>query len=88
MFMVNGMVVETMNTAGLCRMGSLPSTLTPEAIVAVLGEPNIKDDPYKVTMSWGFVIDGEPCGIWDYKGYRWSTYGPIQKIHALFNLDI
>lgn len=68
------------------RTGGLPDTLTVQQIVAVLGEPNVQDDPYKVTHSWGFTIDGEPAAIWDYKGSRWSTYGPNAKIRQLFNL--
>lgn len=63
------------------RTGSLDSSLTVEDITAVLGfGPNVKDDPYKVTHSWGFRLDGRECGIWDYKGSRWSTYGDLSRL--------
>jgi len=80
------MIVKMIDQAGACKTGTLPSTVTPEQIITVLGQPNIKDDPYKVTHSWGFSIDGESCGIWDYNGHRWSTYGPIDKINTLLGL--
>lgn len=78
------MIIQMIDQAGHCKTGSLPNTITPEQIVAVLGPPNVKDDPDKVTHSWGFLLDGAECGIWDYKGSRWSTYGPADKIAALF----
>lgn len=85
--LIKGMAVEmTDDMNGTHRTGSLPHTLMRHTIVAVLGEPNVKDDPYKVENSWGFTIDGERCGIWDYKGSRWSTYGPNEKIKKLFQL--
>jgi len=84
--LVNGIVVEAVEQVGAYRMGSLPWTLTPEAIISVLGEPNVQDDPEKVEHSWGFTLDGELCGIWDYKGSRWSTYGDNEKIQKVLGI--
>ena len=74
------------NEAGVCLQATL-SDVTKEQIVKVLGfEPNIQDDPYKVENSWGFTIDGEPAGIWDWKGSHlfnsWSVYN--LKVLELF----
>jgi len=55
-----------------------------EKIVEVLGEPNVDDDPDKVTYSWGYDVDGEPVAIWDYKGHRWSYYGKHEVLKKLF----
>lgn len=41
------------------------------------------DDPYKVKFSWAFLVDGKECAIWDYKGARWSGYGPKECFEAL-----
>lgn len=65
--------------------GCLPESISPEAITSVLGfPPNIKDDPCKVTHSWGFTVDGVRCGIWDFKGCRWSSYDPNGVLPKLF----
>ena len=81
------MKIKPIKLCGSHYSYSLPSDITPAQIKAKLGfEPNAKDDPYKVTMSWGFEIDGTQCGIWDYKGRRWSVYDPSgHKIKQLFN---
>lgn len=68
------------------KTGSLPSSLSPMDIMNVLGEPNVDDDVDKVEYSWTFTIDDEDCAIWDYRGSRWSTFGPSYKIRQLFNL--
>lgn len=41
------------------------------------------DDPDKVKFSWAFLVDGKECAIWDYKGTRWSGYGPRECFDAL-----
>lgn len=71
---------------GAHKHGTL-SNVSYDEIVKVLGfEPNVDDDPYKVKYSWGFTIDGEPAGIWDWKGSHvfnsWSVYNP--KVFDLF----
>lgn len=69
---------------GLYKTGSLSPYITPEEIERVLGfPPNVQDDPDRVTHSWGFMLDGQPCGIWDYDGVRWSTYGDVQQLFEL-----
>ena len=80
------MQLVMVNTVGSHKTGSLPYEVTVEQIKAVLGEPNVKDDPDKVRYSWGFMIDDELCGIWDYKGRRWSTFGPTEKIKQLLGV--
>lgn len=72
---------------GTHRTGSISSSYTPEMISETLGfGPNIEDDPWKVTHSWGFIADGHLCAIWDFKGSRWSTYGPGHVLKQLFPL--
>lgn len=67
------------------RTGSLPATMSPLAIARRLGfDANAEDDPGKVTMSWGFTVDGHPCGIWDYKGARWSVFDPDGVLRLVF----
>jgi hypothetical protein len=75
---MNKPVIEPTNEPGLCRQTSLKD-VSYERICEVLGfKPNVRDDPDKVKYSWGFTIDGEPAGIWDYKGSHkfnsWSVY--------------
>lgn len=71
--------------AGAHLTGHIDSGYTVREITEILGfAPNIADDPYKVTNSWGFTADGQPCGIWDYKGSRWSVYGPQEVFDRLF----
>jgi len=80
--------IKPINKAGSHRTGDL-SGFTKKEITKILGfEPNIQDDPYKVTASWGFTVDGVACGIWDYKGsavYKeWSTYDPANVLDKIF----
>ncbi len=80
--------------AGEYKTGSLVG-LTKKDIIEKLGfGPNVDDDPYKVTASWGFLFNpdaekkGPVCGVWDYKGSarsgEWSTYGPREVFVAIF----
>lgn len=79
------MEIKPINTAGSYKTGILSSDISVEKIAEILGfPPNIYDDPDKVEHSWGFTVDGVICGIWDYKGYRWSTYGPKSVFDKLF----
>lgn len=74
--------------AGCHYTGYLPETLTVNDIKKVLGfKANVVDDPDKVRYSWGFTVDGQPCGIWDYKGSRWSVYDPKNLLPKLFGLS-
>ena len=85
--MKNTMNIQMVDRSGPRKTGSLPSTITLDQIVAVLGPPSVSDDEDKVTYSWGFTIDGELFGIWDYKGNRWSTFGPTDKILELLGAE-
>ena len=71
------------------KQGTLPDFLTREAITARLGveprEYNDDETDGKVTLEWSFNVDGRPCGIWDYYGRRWSTFGPDSILARLFN---
>jgi len=79
------MKIEPKDFPGKYRTGGLCSSVTPEEIAEALGfEANVDDDPDKVTQSWGFQCMGMDCGIWDYKGSRWSTYGPAIVFEFLF----
>lgn len=78
-------IITPVAMAGDYRTGSL-ERLSKEDIVRILGfEPNVDDDTDKVKFSWGFYVNGQRYGIWDYKGgwrYKeWSTFGypPILK---------
>ena len=82
------MKIEPIKDAGVSRTGTLRN-ITVEEIIKVLGfKSNCKDDPSKVVNSWGFLADGVPCGIWDYKGShrdgQFSTDGPASVFKALF----
>jgi hypothetical protein len=71
--------------AGSHRTGSIDSGYTVAEINRILGfKPNIQDDPQKVKYSWGFTANGQPCGIWDYRGGRWSVFGPQEVFDKLF----
>lgn len=68
------------------KTGSLPESLTETDIERLLGfAPHVvAHDRGKVTVSWDFAVNGNQCGIWDYKGTRWSTYDPANVLPALF----
>ena len=79
------------------RTGTLDSKLKISDIETALGfPPNCSDidDSLKVENSWGFqaqvpsIKQGKSkwvlCGIWDYKGSRWSTFGPAEVFEQLF----
>jgi len=71
--------------AGGGRDGHLSHLLSLQAVIDRLGfDPNVDDDPVKVRWSWGFYVNGVHCGIWDYKGFRWSYSGPREVFVALF----
>lgn len=81
--------IIAIDKAGSCKTGSLPSHLTPKDIETVLGFPaNVADDNSKVNHSWGFTVDGKECGIWDYKGSRWSVYDPHHVLPTLFTHQV
>jgi hypothetical protein len=70
-----------------------------QTISSILGfKPNVQDDPYKVTASWGFKVLIEDldagtetehvCAVWDYKGSfafgGASAYGPPGILRLVF----
>ena len=91
------MKIKPIRKPASCRQGTLDHDLTINHITAVLGfPPNCSDldDPDKVKNSWGFQVQipsikrgkskWAQCGIWDYKGDRWSTCGPAEIFEQLF----
>ena len=84
------MRIEPVNQPGDFRQSSIEGYNVKD-INTILGfEPNTteKDDPGKVWYSWGFTVDGERCGIWDFNGsYRseiFSWFGPLEIKNKLF----
>ena len=64
----NEPVIIPVNEAGDFRTASVVD-LSVSDIEKRLGfTANCEDDPSKVKHSWGFTVDGERCGVWDYKG--------------------
>ena len=85
------MKIKPIHKLGTSRTGTLDSKLKIGDIETVLGfPPNCSDidDPDKVRNSWGFQAQVKSkwihCGIWDYKGCRWSTCGPAEIFKQLF----
>lgn len=87
------LIIEPLDRAGSYRQGGLTQKLDEYEIQAALGfAPNIREDDEIVKHSWGFEAqieeDGKiatyTCGIWDYNGCRWSTYGPCWIFDQLF----
>jgi hypothetical protein len=77
--------IQQFDISGSHRTGRLAHYMSADEITATLGfGPSKDDDPHKVTKYWGFKADGIECAIWDYKGVRWSTYGPKEIFDRLF----
>ena len=82
------MKIVPVNRPGFHRTGCLED-IDVATITEVLGfAPNVNDDPDKVVNSWGFKIDDQDFGIWDYKGSHirgaFSTYGSAKILSKLF----
>lgn len=82
------MNIMPVNYPGPHRTGEI-SGYSADEISSILGfEPNVADDPTKVSHSWGFLADGRQCGIWSYRGSErmknFSTYGPAEVFDQLF----
>lgn len=77
-------VIKECKPFGSHKTGSLAYDLLVSQIVDVLKFKSSAGDPYKVTHEWNFTVDGVYCSIWDYKGTRWSTYGPREIFEKLF----
>ena len=82
------MNIKAIDIAGASKTGTLYD-INVATITNILGfGPNIDDDPAKVVNSWGFEINGNRFGIWDYKGShhcgQFSTYGDSEVLSKLF----
>lgn len=82
------MTIEPLNKAGSYRTATLMNHTVFDVIGKLGFEPNVDDDPDKVTYSWGFEVDGVRCGVWDYKGsYAFKTFslfGPKDLLKEVF----
>lgn len=69
--------------------GRLSAALTADQITNVIGwASNPRDtDGEKVTHCWRFLANRQQCAIWDYRGERWSFYGPRAVFVELFGAD-
>jgi len=84
-------ITKPSRDVGTGKDWSLDESLRPGDIDKILGEGSAakgkeyrcSDDPQKVKYSWAFEVDGKHCAIWDYKGTRWSGYGPKECFQAL-----
>lgn len=68
------------------KMWSLDPKLSVPDINKLLGGVVICEkgsDDGKCRYTWNFYANGQPCGIWDYKGFRWSGYGPEEVFKHL-----
>ena len=80
--------IEAVDQAGEHKQFTVNPNLTPGDVTRMIGFPaNVKDDPDKVKRSWGFTVDGERCGVWDYKGSRWSAWGPLEALQKVFGAE-
>lgn len=80
------MLIQPSNEFAPCRTGTLTG-ISKKQIFAALPDATFRDTPTadkKVTMEWAFLANGELCGIWDYRGGRFSTYGPGGIFRILF----
>ena len=82
------MEIKPVDESGDHRTGSVIGLSTTE-IAEKIGFPaNVDDDESKVKYSWGFTVDGERCGVWDYKGSHrhkiFSTWGPREALRKVF----
>jgi hypothetical protein len=81
------MKITPVNKTGDHRTGSLTG-LNVADVTRILGfAPNCEDDPDKVENSWGFEVDGVLCGVWDYKGSMFSTFGPADTLRKVFGAN-
>jgi len=69
------------------RQGGIKHTVTASEITAALGfAPNMQpSSDGKVRLEWQWKApNGQICSVWDYKGARWSFYGPKAEMETLF----
>lgn len=81
-------VIVPVEIETMWKEGKLNSRLALKDISKRLGmEPNSDGDGVKVKFQWMFTADGVPCSVWDFDGERWSTFGPAEKLKAIFGDD-
>src|SRR5262245_46356436 len=71
---------------GLGRMYAV--AMTDADLIAILGEPNRKDDPDKVGMSWQFLLNGIPVQIWRYRGSPTLSIGIMGAKNVLLGVQL
>ena len=78
-------ITKRLEFVGTHKQHSLDPDLTIEQIEAALGgiESSGPSADVKCLYEWDFYADGHPCGIWDYRGSRWSAYGPREVFEKL-----
>jgi hypothetical protein len=54
------------------------------AIIAKLGGSEGPSADGKVRYRWRFRVGDDVCAIWDYRGVRWSYFGPSKIFCQLF----
>jgi hypothetical protein len=80
------MLIQPSNEFAPYRTGTLTG-ISKGQILSAIPDATFLDTPTadkKVTMEWAFLANGQLCGIWDYRGARFSTYGPAQVFETLF----
>ena len=67
------------------RQWGLDPSISPEQIKEkLLGvSQQGRSSDGKVQHRWEFIFDGKECAIWDFKGVRWSAYGPREAFEVL-----
>jgi len=76
--------VPTSNFISSSKTGSL-QPIPKSEIDHILGFLNNSvGDQDKVKYQWDFIYKGAEMSIWDYKGVRWSTFGPAEHFIELF----
>lgn len=90
--MKNKPVILPVDEVGDSRTSTIEG-LTVAQVTERIGFPaNCDDDPSKVVNSWGFTVDGERCGVWDYKGSHrfksFSAWGPREALEKVFGKHV
>jgi hypothetical protein len=85
-------IILPVDEAGDSRTATIEG-LTVAQVTKLIGfKANCEDDPSKVSNSWGFTVDGERCGVWDYKGSQkynsFSAWGPIEALKKVFGGNV
>lgn len=75
--------VETLR-GGSHKQHSLKPIPVGQMRITLAGVPDAgKSGDGKCQHTWRFLADGQECAVWDYKGERWSGYGPKDVFERL-----